>query len=93
MNPSVVGFFNPGTTDSTVTLTAKSATGATLGTATRAIPALAHQHVGLSELFPSLASTDEVYVSFTATSSLFAYASVVDNTSGDGWYSAAVNNR
>lgn len=90
---SNLGFFNPGTSDSTVTLTARSAAGASLGTAMLVIPALAHQQGGLSAIFPGLASTDEVYVTFTATSSIFAYASVVDNKSGDGWYVPAANNR
>lgn len=88
-----VGFFNPGTTDSTVTLTARSATGLTLGMAAKVIPALAHQQAALSELLPSLAAIDELYLSYTATTSLFVYASVVDNTSGDGVYIPAVNNR
>lgn len=88
-----VGFFNPGTADSEVTMTAKSALGASLGTATRVIPALAHQQVGLSEIFPALIATDEVYVSFTATTPIFVYASVVDNTSGDGMYIRAESSR
>jgi len=88
-----VGFFNPGTGDSEVTMTAKSALGATLATAARVIPALAHQQVGLSEIFPALTATDEVYVSYTATSALFVYASVVDNTSGDGMYIRAESSR
>lgn len=88
-----VGFFNPGTSDVTITLTAKSGSGTAFGTATRLIPALAHQQVGLSELFPALSSTDEVYVSYSATSSLFVYASVVDNASGDGMYVRAASTR
>ncbi|MGK2857654.1 MAG: DUF4394 domain-containing protein [Thermoanaerobaculia bacterium] len=88
-----VGFFNPGAVDSEITMIAKSSLGATLATATRIIPALSHQQVGLSEIFPLLLATDEVYVSYTATSPIFVYASVVDNTSGDGMYIRAESSR
>ena len=88
-----VGFFKPGTADTTVTIMARSDAGTSFGTATRVIPALTHQQVGLSELFPTLAAVGDLYLSYSATSSLFVYASVVDNTSGDGFYSASVSTR
>ena len=88
-----IGFFNPGSTDVTVTLTARSATGTTLATGTKVVPAFSHQQVGLPEIFPTLGATAEVYVSYTATSTIFVYASVVDNVSGDGYYVPAVSTR
>ncbi len=90
---SNLGFFNPGTADVTVALTAYDAAGATLSTATRIVPALSHQQVALTAVFPDLSTVSNAYIRFTATGgSLFVYSAAVDNTTGDASVTAAIRN-
>ncbi len=88
-----LGFFNPGTSDVTVTLTAFDATGASLAAADRLVPARSHQQVALTEVFPGLATVQNAYIRFTtAGGSLFVYSAAVDNTTGDSSVTAAIRN-
>ena len=87
-----LGFFNPGTSDATVTLTVHDAAGATLTTAERVVPAVSHQQVALTDVFPALSTVSNAYIRFTATGNLFVYSAAVDNTTGDSSVTASIRN-
>lgn len=79
-----IGWFNPQTTVANVTFRAHDNSGALLATSQQAIAPSAHLQVPLTALFPNLAPTDNLYVTFdSANDSLFVYASVADNVNGD----------
>jgi len=83
---SNIGFQNP--TASTVTVEVNvydAATGNLLGTTSRTLPPLAYSQINNVFNAIGLASTvvANATVEFTASAAVFAYASVVDNTSGD----------
>ncbi|PWB77723.1 MAG: hypothetical protein C3F15_02665 [Holophagae bacterium] len=83
---SNVGFVNPGLTAITVSYQVYDAGSATLlGEGTRSLPPLAFSQI--NNIFSAIGAADTVVddatVEFTATAPVLAYASVVDNTSGD----------
>ena len=85
-----IGWFNATNATSTVTFRAHGADGTVLQTVTREIPAGSQQQLPLGLLFPSVAPSDSLYVTFTtAGTPIYVYASVVDNDNGDGIFIAA----
>ena len=85
---TTIGYLNPRSTPSTVTLVARSAaTGGVLGTATVAVPGHAMLQQAAFGLFSSVPESqrtqDDFYVTWSATAPLFVYASVTDNVTGD----------
>lgn len=90
-----VGWFNPNTAEVTAVFTARGLNGATLaGPVTVVIPALTQSQQSLNSLFPTLDFGIDTYVTFTTgtTPGLFAYASVIDNITGDAIYVPALRN-
>ena len=92
-----IGYFNPHPGVATVTFTAaRTSDGGPLGTVVRTIPGFSRLQLPVFELISSVPEADrsqqDFYVTFTASrgSALFAYAAVVDNTTGDGIYVKAV---
>ncbi len=80
-----IGWFNAGSGTVTVTWRAHDADGMVLETAMRTVSGGAQQQMGLNALFPTLATTENTYVTFsTEGGPLYVYASVVDNENGDG---------
>ena len=83
---SNIGFQNPTTSTVTVEVNVYDAdTGTLLGTTSRTLPPLAYSQINNVFNAIGLASTvvANATVEFTASAAVFAYASVVDNTSGD----------
>lgn len=78
-----IGWFNSTRLSSNVTFKVHRENGAVLQTVTRTVPPLQQLQTPLSQLFPNLEPLDSLYVTFSATSLLHVYASVVDNTNGD----------
>lgn len=83
-----LGWFNPGTTGATATLTARrSSDGAILGTVTIDIAAKAFAQSGVFDVISSVADADrtqnDFYVTWTASAPLFVYGAVTDNKTGD----------
>ncbi len=84
-----VGFLNPGLAPVTVTYRVyDAATAALLGEGSRSLPPLAFSQV--NNVFSAIGMADSVVrnatVEVAATAPVLAYASVVDNTSGDAIY-------
>ncbi len=83
---SNIGFLNPTTSTVTVEVNVYNAgTRNLLGTTSRNLPPLAYSQINNVFNAIGLASTvvENATVEFTASAAVFAYASVVDNTSGD----------
>ena len=80
-----IGWFNAGPNEVSVTWNVHAANGDILATSTRTVAPRAQGQIGLGELFPTLTTAENVYVTFTTTAggSLYVYASVVDNVNGD----------
>ncbi len=83
-----IGWFNPGTTDLTLTFTFIGSDGRVLATATESAPAQALVQKSVTAMASGLDAAGDFYVTFTASpeAGLFVYGSVVDNTSGDAVY-------
>jgi putative membrane protein len=82
-----IGFFNPNSTAVTVNFNLGSETGASIGTRTITLQPFMHMQMPLSGstgLFANQsASTSAGTATFQASAPIFAYASLIDNTSGD----------
>ncbi|HEX6096940.1 MAG TPA: CHRD domain-containing protein [Thermoanaerobaculia bacterium] len=79
-----IGWFNSSGGVVSVTWQAHGPNGNVLATTTRSVAARAQEQIGLNNLFPSLGTAENVYLTFTTTGGpLYVYASVVDNTNGD----------
>jgi hypothetical protein len=83
-----IGWFNHQTTVANVTFKAHDNNGNVLATSqSQSIQPSTHSQVPLTALFPGLAATDNLYVTFQPDNdSLFVYASVADNVNGDAIY-------
>jgi hypothetical protein len=82
-----IGYFNAGSAPATVTLTARSTTGAVLGTDSVTIPAWAMVQQPAFSLISSVAEANrtqnDFYVTWTSTAPVFVYGAVTDNKTGD----------
>ena len=91
-----VGYFNPNAFSVTATFTArKTSDGSSLGAITVTIPALSHAQFPVFSLVNTVATADQkqddFYVSYTVSGgTLFVYAAVADNLTGDSYYTAGV---
>ena len=85
-----VGYFNPGSAPVDVTFKALKNDGTTIATSTVTVPGLAKVQKSVSDLFlpadPGLLVQQDFYISYTASASLFVYATVADDKTGDGLY-------
>ena len=83
-----IGWFNHQSTSANVTFRAHDNNGTVLATSTpQAIPPSSQLQVSLTQLFPTLATADNLYVTFQSdNNTLFVYASVADNVNGDAIY-------
>jgi hypothetical protein len=80
-----VGFFNPTTSDVTVRLELRDASGALAGQSTLILGAQSQQQNSIGTYFPgaSLAAASNLTLSFDASAPIFVYSAVNDNVSGD----------
>lgn len=80
-----IGWFNAETVTANVTFRAHDNSGAVIATSQpQVIPPYTHLQVPLLALFPGLAASDNLYVTFSSDNrGLFVYASVADNVNGD----------
>ena len=79
-----VGWFNNTGGNVDVTWRVHGLDGTVLATTTRTVAARAQEQANLTALFPSLATADNVYVTFsTQGGPIYVYASIVDNVNGD----------
>jgi len=86
-----IGWFNPNAFPVTVTFTARRNDGTILGTETVSIPAYSRLQFGVWELFNDVPENerrlDDYYVTYQTTGgAAVIYAAVVDNKTGDGYY-------
>lgn len=83
-----IGYFNPGPSSATATLTARrSSDGTVLGSTTLTIPAETQLQAGAFDVISSVADADrtqnDFYVTWTSSAPLFVYGAVTDNKTGD----------
>ena len=86
-----IGWFNPNAFPVTVTFTARHNDGSILSTKTVTIPAYSRLQLGVWELFDAVPTSerrlDDYYVTYQTTGgAVVIYAAVVDNHTGDGYY-------
>ena len=86
-----IGWFNPNAFPVTVTFTARRNNGTILGTETVSIPAYSRLQLGVWELFNDVPENerrlDDYYVTYQTTGgTAVIYGAVVDNKTGDGYY-------
>ena len=86
-----IGWFNPNAFPVTVTFSARRNNGTILGTETVTIPAYSRLQLGVWELFNDVPENerriDDYYVTYQTTGgAAIIYAAVVDNKTGDGYY-------
>lgn len=86
-----IGWFNPNAFPVTVAFTARRNDGTILGTETVTIPAYSRLQLGVWELFDDVPANerrlDDYYVTYQASGgAAVIYAAVVDNKTGDGYY-------
>jgi hypothetical protein len=92
-----VGYFNPNAFAVTAVFTArKTSDGSSLGAAvTVTIPAFSHAQFPVFSLINTVATSDQkqddFYISYTVSGgTLFVYAAVADNLTGDSYYTAGL---
>lgn len=86
-----VGWFNAGTSEASLTLRAHANDGSVIATQTVTIPAFSQRQQHISGIFSSLGTRENFYISYTTdSSSLYLYASVVDNLNGDAIFVPAL---
>lgn len=87
-----VGFFNPNDSETTVAIELRDSNGAVLGTRLLTLGALMHTQLPLAGSNGLFIGNDSDFtsasVTFLSGAPLFAYASIVDNDSGDASYVA-----
>lgn len=88
---SNIGWFNPNASAVNVTFRGYDSDGTLLGEVSRSVNGYAQQQVNVASLWPALSDYGDFYVTFTADSGVFVYASVVDNVNGDALYVPAVD--
>jgi len=86
-----IGWFNPNAFPVTVTFSARHNDGSIFATKTVTIPAYSRLQLGVWELFDSVPTgerrMDDYYVTYQTTGgTAVIYAAVVDNHTGDGYY-------
>jgi hypothetical protein len=93
-----IGYFNPTANTVTAKFTAKKNDGTTIGsTVTVTIPGFARVQNAVFDLISTVTGNDrtqsDFFVTYTVDGSLFVYATLVDNKTGDGIYSTGANSR
>ncbi len=78
-----VGMVNPASANIAVDLTLRAMSGGVIARASRILLPLSHTQESITQLFPVSLTDDDYFIEITAPTPLFAYASVIDNESGD----------
>lgn len=78
-----IGLVNPAAASVEVRLHLRSGNGALAGTTTLTVPPFGHLQRSAAELFPSASQATSAFVEVDGSGPLLAYASVIDNQSGD----------
>jgi hypothetical protein len=81
-----IGWFNPTSSDVTVTLYGWDTDGTLLGSETFTVSGLEQKQQFIQDIWPALAGYGEMYVTFQASDDIFLYGTITDNVSGDGTY-------
>lgn len=85
-----VGLVNPSASTVTVTLKLRDAGSRIVGTHSTSLPPLSHWQTSAASAFAVATTVDNAFVEVEASAPLFAYASVVDNQSGDSVFVPAI---
>lgn len=84
-----IGWFNPSSSDVSVTLSAWDTDGTSLGSETVTVSGLEQKQQFIHHIWSVLADSGDMYVTYTASGDIFIYGTITDNVSGDGTYVAA----
>jgi hypothetical protein len=81
-----IGWFNPGSGEVTLSLTAWGTDGTSLGAETVTVAGLEQSQDSPQNIFSSLSDYGDFYITFSASNDIFVYGTITDNVSGDGTY-------
>jgi hypothetical protein len=81
-----IGWFNPNSTDATVTVSGWDTDGTLLGSATVTGVSLVQDQEAIDAIWPALAGYGDMYVTFVASQPIFVYGTITDNVTNDGTY-------
>ncbi|KPK63342.1 MAG: hypothetical protein AMS21_06745 [Gemmatimonas sp. SG8_38_2] len=81
-----VGWFNPNSSEVTLTLYGWDTDGTLLGSETVTVAGLEQKQQSIQAVWPALAGYGDMYVTYTASNDIFVYGTIADNVSGDGTY-------
>ncbi|MCG6949689.1 MAG: hypothetical protein LJE93_12325 [Acidobacteria bacterium] len=81
-----LGWFNPNSSEVTLTLSGWDTDGTLLGTETVTVAGLEQNQDFLQAVWPALAGYGDLYVTYSASDNIFVYGTITDNVSGDGTY-------
>jgi hypothetical protein len=81
-----LGWFNPNSSDLTMTLYAWDTDGTFLGSETVTVSGLEQKQQNVQAIWPALAGYGDMYVTYAASDNIFVYGTITDNVSGDGTY-------
>lgn len=81
-----IGWFNPGSSDVSLTLYAWDTDGTLLGSETVTVSGLEQKQQFIQNIWSDLAGYGDMYVTYSASDDIFVYGTITDNTSGDGTY-------
>ena len=81
-----LGWFNPNSSDVTLTVYGWDTDGTLLGSETVTVAGLEQKQQGIQNVWPALAGYGNMYVTYSASDDIFVYGTITDNVSGDGTY-------
>jgi hypothetical protein len=81
-----LGWFNPNSSEVTLTLSGWDTDGTLLGTETVTVAGLEQNQDFLQNIWSALAGYGDLYVTYSASDNIFVYGTITDNVSGDGTY-------
>jgi hypothetical protein len=81
-----IGWFNPNSSDVTLTLYGWDTDGTALGSATVTVAGLEQKQQFIQNIWSALAGYGDLYVTYSASNDIFVYGTITDNVSGDGTY-------
>jgi hypothetical protein len=81
-----LGWFNPNSSDVTLTVYGWDTDGTLLGSETVTVSGLEQKQQAIQSVWPALAGYGDLYVTYSASNDIFVYGTITDNVSGDGTY-------
>jgi hypothetical protein len=81
-----LGWFNPNSSDVTLTVYGWDTDGTLLGSETVTVAGLEQTQQAIQNVWPALAGYGDLYVTYSASDAIFVYGTITDNVSGDGTY-------